>query len=347
MTARRSSNSRPPLRTPPATPTPPSTRPRSLVRVRAYNVGGPSSFAGPVTATTPASGGPPPPPVAAYGFNEGSGAQQQRRVAQRQYRHHQQPVLDDRQERVGARLQRREHGGVDRRHERLAGRGPLTVEAWIYKTGATTEYSGIIGRQTGTSWADLWVLFLDSAQFADAYRFCAIDCVTGPSSTPDMNTWVHVAATEDGTTTRLYRNGVLVASSAPHSGSIAPESTKVCIGSGANDASLVCNSEFVNARIDDVRIYGRALSAAEIQADMNTGVASAPDTTAPAVSVQQPANGTTVSGASVTVSATASDNVGVAGVQFRVDGTNLGAEDTSAPYSVTWNSTAASTARTP
>ena len=157
----------------------------------------------------------------------------------------------------------------------------LTVEAWVYKTGATDEYSGIIGRQTGTSWADLWGLFLDSAQFADAYRFCALDCVTGPSSTPDMNTWVHVAATEDGTTTRLYRNGVLVASSSPHSGSIAPDNTKVCIGSGANDASLACNSEFVNARIDDVRIYGRALSAAEIQADMNTAVASVPDTTAP------------------------------------------------------------------
>ena len=43
----------------------------------------------------------------------------------------------------------------------------------------------------------------------------------------------------------------------------------------------------------------------------------------------------------VTVSATASDNVGVAGVQFKLDGANLGAEDTTAPYSVTWNTTTA------
>src|SRR2546426_907383 len=37
--------------------------------------------------------------------------------------------------------------------------------------------------------------------------------------------------------------------------------------------------------------------------------------------------------------ATATDNVAVAGVQFKVDGANLGAEDTASPYSVTWNTT--------
>jgi len=62
------------------------------------------------------------------------------------------------------------------------------------------------------------------------------------------------------------------------------------------------------------------------------------DTTAPTVSLSAPANGATVSGASVNVSANASDNVGVAGVQFKLDGANLGAEDTASPYSVTWNS---------
>ena len=61
-----------------------------------------------------------------------------------------------------------------------------------------------------------------------------------------------------------------------------------------------------------------------------------PDTTAPTVSITAPANGATVSG-TVTVSATASDNVGVVGVQFLLDGANLGAEDTSSPYSISWN----------
>jgi hypothetical protein len=59
------------------------------------------------------------------------------------------------------------------------------------------------------------------------------------------------------------------------------------------------------------------------------------DTEAPEVTMTGPAPGAVVSG-TVAVTAAASDNVGVAGVQFRLDGANLGAEDTTAPYSVSW-----------
>ncbi len=62
------------------------------------------------------------------------------------------------------------------------------------------------------------------------------------------------------------------------------------------------------------------------------------DTTPPTVSITSPASGATVSG-TTTVSASASDNVGVAGVQFFVDGSALGAEDTTSPYSASWNTT--------
>ena len=41
------------------------------------------------------------------------------------------------------------------------------------------------------------------------------------------------------------------------------------------------------------------------------------------------------------MSADASDNVGVAGVQFLLDGANLGGEDTTSPYSISWNSATA------
>ena len=60
------------------------------------------------------------------------------------------------------------------------------------------------------------------------------------------------------------------------------------------------------------------------------------DTTAPTVSITAPSNNARVSN-TVTVSANASDNVGVVAVQFKVDGTNIGAEVTTAPYSVSWN----------
>ncbi len=68
-----------------------------------------------------------------------------------------------------------------------------------------------------------------------------------------------------------------------------------------------------------------------------TGI-SAADTTPPSVSLTAP-TASTVSG-TVALKATASDNVGVSGVQFLIDGSPFGAEDTSAPYEVQWPSTA-------
>jgi PKD repeat protein len=74
-------------------------------------------------------------------------------------------------------------------------------------------------------------------------------------------------------------------------------------------------------------------SAPDVGADQYTATT---DTTPPTVSVTAPAGGATVSG-TVTVTASASDNVGVARVQFYLDGTALGAADTAAPYTVSWN----------
>ncbi len=62
------------------------------------------------------------------------------------------------------------------------------------------------------------------------------------------------------------------------------------------------------------------------------------DTTPPTVSLTSPGDSATVSGA-VTVSANASDNASIAGVQFLLDGRNLNNEVTSAPYSTAWDTT--------
>jgi hypothetical protein len=64
------------------------------------------------------------------------------------------------------------------------------------------------------------------------------------------------------------------------------------------------------------------------------------DTTPPTTSITSPANGATVSG-TVTVSANASDNVGVSRVELYVDGT-LAGTDTSSPYQIAWNTTTTS-----
>ncbi len=77
----------------------------------------------------------------------------------------------------------------------------------------------------------------------------------------------------------------------------------------------------------------------QMAAFRGAGAPPPPDTTPPSVAVTAPAAGTVVSG-SVTLVATATDNVGVLGVQFKVDGANVGAEVTDPPYYVTWNASA-------
>ncbi len=74
-------------------------------------------------------------------------------------------------------------------------------------------------------------------------------------------------------------------------------------------------------------------------ASVSVTVANAiPDTTPPNVSLTTPSNGALVSGR-ITISAAASDNTGVAGVQFKVDGNNAGSEVQSGPYSITFDTT--------
>ena len=65
-----------------------------------------------------------------------------------------------------------------------------------------------------------------------------------------------------------------------------------------------------------------------------------PDTTFPTVAITAPGGGATVS-STIPVTANASDNVGVVGVQFKLDGGNLQSEDTTPPYSISWDTTGA------
>ena len=79
------------------------------------------------------------------------------------------------------------------------------------------------------------------------------------------------------------------------------------------------------ARSDDSKIAGSDAATISFTSVL-------PDTTKPVVVITAPRDGDTVS-STLTISANAVDDIAVAGVQFKLDGVALGAEDTSAPYS--------------
>jgi hypothetical protein len=80
---------------------------------------------------------------------------------------------------------------------------------------------------------------------------------------------------------------------------------------------------------------GNSTTSAPVNVTVNNSQPPA-DTTAPSVAITAP-NGAAPLAGTVAISADASDNVGVAGVSFFVDGVLLQAEDTTAPYSVNWD----------
>src|SRR5262249_38089861 len=79
-------------------------------------------------------------------------------------------------------------------------------------------------------------------------------------------------------------------------------------------------------------------AAANLSPYSNTASATttAPDTTPPTVALTAPAAGALVTG-TILLSATATDNVGVVGVQFLLDNASLGTEVTSTPYTFSWD----------
>jgi hypothetical protein len=82
-------------------------------------------------------------------------------------------------------------------------------------------------------------------------------------------------------------------------------------------------------------------SSGNVGAPSNEAAATLPaNRSFPVVSITAPANNSTVSGP-IAVSATASDDVSVVGVQFLLDGNTLGTEVTTSPYSLNWDSTTA------
>jgi hypothetical protein len=86
----------------------------------------------------------------------------------------------------------------------------------------------------------------------------------GPSALP-LATWTHLAGTFDGSTLRLYVNGTQVATRAL-TGSLAASTEALSIGGNA------VWGEWFQGRIDEVRVYSRVLTAADIQADMTRPV---------------------------------------------------------------------------
>jgi len=92
-----------------------------------------------------------------------------------------------------------------------------------------------------------------------------------------VNTWSHVALTRAGSTLTAYVNGVAVGTST-ETAAFNWGSCPFLIGVDADSGCTGSLNGHFPGQLDEVRVYGRALSAAEIQAAMNSPLVSIPPT---------------------------------------------------------------------
>ena len=118
----------------------------------------------------------------------------------------------------------------------------------------------------------------------------------------------------------------------------------VAYSSGTNTATFSPSAPLAGGHSFTATVRGGAggvtdLAGNPLAADVTWSFSTAqPDGTPPNVQLTAPSDGATVSGSSVTLSATASDNVAMDRVDFLVNG-NVVATDTATPYTYSWNST--------
>jgi hypothetical protein len=139
----------------------------------------------------------------------------------------------------------------------------MTLEAWVHPTvPMTNAWRSVLMKERGTGLSYSLYANSESRRPSADVNTGGVDRTALGTEGISANVWSHLAATFDGTTLRLYVNGTLVQSTAA-SGSIVAGTGALRIGGNS------VWGEWFRGYIDEVRIYSRALTAAEIANDMN------------------------------------------------------------------------------
>ena len=145
----------------------------------------------------------------------------------------------------------------------------MTLEAWVYPTvnGAGSWRNVLIKERSS---GEVYNLYANTDTNVPVVYVIPASQPNNPldargTSQLPVNTWTHLAATYDGATLRLFVNGVQVGTRAV-TGPLLTSTGALRIGGNS------VWGEYFQGRLDEIRIYNRALTPAEIQTDMNTPI---------------------------------------------------------------------------
>ena len=152
----------------------------------------------------------------------------------------------------------------------IVGGTGITLTCWVYPRNAATAYpdfDGFAGMRDETS-ADFYLLQVAPSNILEArFRNSAGQDFTMEYSDLQLNTWQFLALTYDGSELTLYADGVNVAT-APANGNITNSFVDLLIGV----VPFQSNDFFLNGRVDEVSLWNRGLSQAEVNCILANGV---------------------------------------------------------------------------
>jgi glucose/arabinose dehydrogenase/chitodextrinase len=224
--------------------------------------------------------------------------------------------------------------------------GSMTVSAWVYVTSFPADDAAVVSKRTAGEVGYQLDITKDTGPPTIGFKLTNSSggaMFRYGATTLQPNTWYHIAGVYNAPaqTLDVYLNGALDNGQLVGTVTSSQQNSTANVNIGGRPGTTFFDFP---GRIDDVRIADHALTQTQIQTDMATplgGTTPPPsDTTLPNVSLTPPAS---ILAGTVNLAATASDNVGVVGVKFLLNGnTTIGSEDTTSPYGVSWNTTTAS-----
>jgi len=153
----------------------------------------------------------------------------------------------------------------------------MTLSAWVKPRDIAGLNQQIIGRDSLSLGGSAWSLNADSASQKPGFTVFAQNPSTGTTTSGTASgtaaltngDWAHLTGVWTGSIMSLYVNGTLVGFGSV-SGNVVNTGEAIKIGG----TSVGGVAKYFDGLIDDVRIYNRALSSAEILDDYNTSVGS-------------------------------------------------------------------------
>jgi len=148
--------------------------------------------------------------------------------------------------------------------------GAITLETWIKPGAVQGPIANIVTHGTNGVGAEVFLRINEQGAYAvGSSDGLTPQGVSFPVPAGDLGSasWIHLVGTFDGSAWHLYRNGIPVATAPATGGAVAISDANWAIGSTGSGWE-----NYFTGSVDEVALYGKALTADQVLAHYNAGV---------------------------------------------------------------------------